>query len=860
MIHLKKSQDNLYIGIVDSVPHATQFVNGVKLAIDELNSAGGIMSKQIVPLIYYDYHDRKTSLKIAYKLSNNPDVITVVGHFDPEYAMSASILYKEAGILFVSTGADLLRYGGTFIFNNQMPDLDYVNKITDFIKEDHYSQIALLNDRHQSSKILAENIYGQAVEKKLDITFHKSFSPNENNFRDLLSDLKQEPFDIVFLVCSDKSASLLVNQMREMDIRKPIIGTSKIDTRYFWSQTGKNAENIIIPTTFYEKNPRKLTQDFVRNFSVAFGVDTDEFSARGYDVIKLLKNVVDQKNDYLPLIIDTGLRFLDSWEGVLSRYQISREGYISPSALFYKKYENGKIIYLKQKSTKKEDRFELVEEITLRLAINDNISTFDPGYADDSASIEVCKQLFLNLTCYNSLDYTPEPGFALSWTANEALNTFRYYLRKDVYWTNGEPVTAHDVLWAIQRNLKIKSDVPNIHHLFVLKNALAFHNGSINDPDKLGLTVIDDYTLDFQLESPTAHFPSLTGLPIYSPLPSKTIEKWGENWTKPEYIQVNGPYRLVYYEQDSFAILRKNPTYFNESTVVIEEVRFNIIPDNLSVLSLYKSNQIDIMGGPFTQIPSQYLKKIKERPETRFHYKKKQDLSTVTLAFNIRRSPVDNVIMRKAIASVIDRYFITRFIAFGNQVAEKSFTPPGILLSDPKISPVFHPIHAQKMMVEAGYQTGQTCPEMIIESGSTVLHQKIAKAVSLLLKKHLNISTKIIDTTPSNKGSGHLFIQDCNMKYPDADSFLYDWYALKRQNTHFNNDEVSALLEQARQEKNISYRHYLYEKIDHILVSQECILVPLYHNTIHYLVQPRVKGWNHMSFGGQLINSWLLEE
>lgn len=860
MEHLASSQNDIYIGIVDSIPNATQFVNGVKLAIDELNFSGGVMGKQIVPLIYYDYNDKKTSLKIASKLSNNPDVIAVIGHFDPKCAISASILYKEAGILFVSTGADLLRYGGAFIFNNYMPDMVYVDKISAFMKEEKYSRVLILNDRHQSNKILAENFYGQAIEKKLNIIFHKSFSPNEKNFRNLLSDLKRKAFDIVFLVCGDTAASLLVNQMREMDIRTPIVGTDVIDTQFFWSQTGKKAEGTIIPTNFYEKNPRKLTQDFVKNFSVAFGVDPDSFSARSYDVIKLLKHVMDKKNSYLPMILDTDIRFMGSWNGVLSNYNLTREGNISPSALFYKKYENGKFIFLKQKAQKKEDRFELVEEITLRLAVNDDISTFDPGFVYDSTSIEVCKQLFLNLTQYNHLNYTPEPNLAISWTANEQLNAFRFILRKNVYWTDGQPVTAHDVAWAIKRNLCSKSYAPNIHHLFVIKNAQAIHKGTINDPDKLGITVVDNYTLDFQLEYPAAHFPSLTGLPIYSPLHSKAIEKWGKEWTRPEHIQSNGPYRLVRYEKDALVILRKNPKYFNASNVSIEEIRFNIIPNNFNVLSMYKQNQLDIMGGPFAKIPSHYLKSIRELPETRFHYKKNLNLSTVAFAFNTKRSPVDNILMRKAIASVIDKHFITRFIAFGDQIAENSFTPPSLLISEKNIFPVFHPIHAQKMMAEAGYKNGQTCPEIIIESGPTVLHQKITKAVSLLLKKHLNISTKSIDSIPSKSSSGHLFYQDYSASYPEADSFLYDWYTQKRHYTHFTSDQVSALLEKARQEKNISLRNKFYEKIDNILIHKECILIPLYYDIAHYLVQPRVKGWNHMAFGGQIINRWQLEE
>jgi ABC-type oligopeptide transport system substrate-binding subunit/ABC-type branched-subunit amino acid transport system substrate-binding protein len=860
MVHLANSKNDLYIGVVDAIPNATQFVNGIKMAIDEMNISGGVAGKKIIPLVYYDYNNKKTSLMIASKLSNNPDVIAVVGHFDPAHAISASILYKEAGILFISTGADLIRYGGAFIFNNRMPDMVYVDKISAFMKEENYNHVVILNDRHQNNKLLAENFYQQAIEKKMDIVFHKSFSPSEKNFRDLLSELKNETFDIIFLISRDKAASLIINQMREMDIRTPVVGTNDIDTRYFWSQTGKNAEKTIIPTNFYKKNPRKLTQDFVNSFSIAFGVDPDAFSARGYDAIKLIKRVMDKKNAYLPMILDTGIRFMETWDGVLSQYHLTRKGNISPSALFYKKFENGKIVYLKQKMKEKKDQFELVEEITLRLAVND-FSTFDPGFASDPASIDACKQLFLSLTQYNVLNCVPEPNLALSWHANEHQNVFHFHLRKNAYWTDGQPVTAHDIEWTIQRNLQARPTSPQVHQLFVLKNAKAFYQGTIKDPGQLGINVIDDYTLAFQLEYPAAHFPALAGLPIYCPLPSKIIQKWGNEWTLPEHIQNNGPYQLVYYQKDALVILRKNPQYFDAANVSIEEVRYNVIPNNLIVLSMYESNQLDIIGGTFAKIPLHFLKTVKKQPETRFHYKKNLNLSTTAFAFNIERSPVNNILMRKAIASSIDLNFITQFVAFENMIAMDSFTPPALLMPEIKEhKQSFNPIYAKKMMAEAGYEDGQRCPEIIIESGPGDLHKNIAKAVSMLLKKYLNITAKVIPRNDSKNPSGHLFLKDFSACYPDADRFLYEWYTQNSHYTHFNNENVFALLKKARQEKNSNIRKKLYSQIDDILIHKECILVPLYYDTAHYLVQPRVKGWNHMPLGGQMINQWQLEK
>ena len=857
--HLSRSKEDLLIGIVDSFPDSTQFVQGIKIAINEINNEGGVLGRQINPLIFYDYNHEKTSLRIAKKIASNKNVMAVIGHFDPKNAMPASILYKATGILLFSTGADLLRFGGAYIFNNYMPDNVYVEKIAECLAQEKYSRVIILNDRQKNNKVLADFFYEQAVEKGLSIVFQKSFSHTETNFRDILSDFKSETFDIVLLLCGDQSAALVVNQMREMNITVPIIATDEIDTRYFWSNTGKKAEGTIIPTNFDQTYPRKLTQDFVSNFTQTYGVEPDTFAARGYDLVHLLKTAIEKSNSYLPMVLDTTLRFMDRWEGVLSQYCLTRNGNISPSVLFFKKYDDGKYVILNRKEEKKEDSFDLIKEITLRLAINNELFRLDPGLANDNLSIEFSKQLFLRLTQYQPGTYLPTPDFAMSWEPNDALTQYRFKLRKNTFWTNGQPVTAHDLKFAILRNLHPDTQCPNVEHLFILKNARDIHQGVIKDSSELGVKIIDDYTIDFFLSYPAAFFPSLTGLPVYSPQPSDIIKQFGNNWTDPGHMVSNGPYALANYEEGSLLILRKNDRYYDANNVSIQEIRYNIILNNLLALNMYQNNQLDIIGGPFSPIPTRLLDSVKQHPETRYHYNKITNFSTTALFFNSSHTPVDNIMFRKAIASVMDRLFLTRFVIQGKQKAMHTFIPSDLLLaSSPATVLVYNPNHAKQMLAEAGYPEGKGCPLLLIESGNQDNHKKIAKAISLLLEKKLHILSKVITKNSVRPGQSHIIISDWHATFPEANSFLLNQYEQFSRHTNYINTELSDLMNQTIKEKDSHIRKQNYFRMDDMLVQKETLVVPIYYESDHYLIRPRLKGWYHMPLGGQNIKDWQL--
>ncbi len=112
-------------------------------------------------------------------------------------------------------------------------------------------------------------------------------------------------------------------------------------------------------------------------------------------------------------------------------------------------------------------------------------------------------------------------------------------------WSDGQPVTAQNFVDAFQRLFDPATAADYAYLQYPIKNSAAIGAGEITDFSQLGVKAIDDKTLEITLEAPTPFFiGALTHYTAY-PIRKDIIEKFGDQWTQPENIVCNGPYKLV---------------------------------------------------------------------------------------------------------------------------------------------------------------------------------------------------------------------------------------------------------------------------------------------------------------------------
>ncbi|MFK5971323.1 MAG: peptide ABC transporter substrate-binding protein [Candidatus Marithrix sp.] len=510
----------------------------------------------------------------------------------------------------------------------------------------------------------------------------------------------------------------------------------------------------------------------------------------------------------------------------------------------------------------------------LRLPLRSSVKTIDPGLISTKPSIELVEQLFLGLTSFDPETYEIIAEFAQDWQIYDEGTLYIFYLRQDVKWTNGDPVTANDVVWTIRRNIIPKTNSPYAHTLYILQNAKAIHQGKITDIRELGVRAIDDYTLEFKLEHAASYFPALTSLWTYRPLPRKIVKKYGKDWTKPDNIQTNGSYMLTEWDKGNKLVLNKNPDYYQADKVQIPKIQYNIVLKNDLALAMYEQDELDIIGGKtYLQIPPRKISQIKSDPILRKDRYVSPDLCTEWYGFNMQRSPMDNILVRKAIAAAIDKKTLLNVTNKREHIPTTTFTrSPVFGAVDPneEIGIVFNPKRAKAWLAEAGYPDGKDFPEVVLMYNDTANNKKQVTAVKTILKHSLNINIEIhkfdfatYANTLAQTTKPHMFRMSwCAADYPDAHNWLYTlFHPDKGINwVGWNNREFADLVEQASRISDPVERKDLYRRAEQILTEFEVAIVPLYFLNTQFLVKPWVKNWYPMAFGGQHIRDWVLEK
>jgi len=868
---------DIVIGIADSSSNPSLFLDGIALAVEDINREGGIAGRKIKTVIYDDKGDFAEGQNVARSLAKNPDVVAVIGHRLSDVAIPASIIYEQSGILFISHGAthpNLTRYGGSFTFRNIPTDEEIGRQIAQSSHKMGGRKGSVFYERKDNFQRLADVYKSEADNLKIATLGTHSFFKWQTEFRDMLSVVRKDSPEGIFIAGSLPVSAILIKQARDMEITVPVIGGTDLDSPELVTIAGRAAEGTIVATVFNSETQDRGTMEFVRRFRTKSGVVPDTWAAQGYDALSVLAAAMKKANSSVPVVVASALRFMDGWHGVTGAYSFTREGDTKGKAIYLKRVKDGKFELMRlEKADQAINPMYVVEDRTLRIPIEGAIQTIDPGLTEDMASIEVTAQLFLALTNFDPKTYQPVPGLATGWTVSEDGTTYRFRLRQDAKWTDGSPVTAHDIVWAIHRNLNPDTKCPYANVLYILKNAQAVNKGKIKDYSQIGVRAADDFTVEFILEYAATYFPALTGLWVYRPLHKQAIETYGEKWTDPANIQVNGAYKPVYWNKAQVMILRKNPKYYDHKSVRIEEIRYYNIPQSSVGLEMYRNNELDIMGGSYLKLPFAEIPNIKADPKSRGEYSQQPHFAIYAYGFDVRRPVVNNVLVRKAISAAINRELIVDLILKGGAKPATTFTPPAVFGGvDPKdgVGIRFNPDQARKWLSKAGYPGGKGFPEITLWHPASENHERIAQAVQASVSHYLNISIKLeakefnefLKATSLPDNPADMFQYGWFADYPDANNFLSEQlHPLKSGNRiGWNNKEFADLMNKAEKSSNPVERKSLYKRGEKILCEEEAAMVPIYFETAHCLVKPRVKNWYQMAIGGQRICDWYFEK
>jgi oligopeptide transport system substrate-binding protein len=339
----------------------------------------------------------------------------------------------------------------------------------------------------------------------------------------------------------------------------------------------------------------------------------------------------------------------------------------------------------------------------LRRSLDSEIESLDPQKGIALYDVDVQHELMEGLTALD-MDLKPVPGAAQSWDVSADGMTYVFHLRPDGKWSNGDPVTAADFLYAMRRGVDPKTGASDPTALRPILNADAIIDGKEKDVTKLGVEVVDPLTLRIRLQAPCVIFPLRMTDNSAMPLNRAAVEKWGNDWPKPGHFVGNGAFILKDWVPQSQLTLVKNPNYHDAADVKLDEVDYMITSEQVSGMRRWEAGEIDTFDRP----PVKELKRLKDSYPG--EYLEAPVNSHNFLTINMTRGPLSQDLrLRQALSMAVDRETITTKIIPNGSLPAYGFLPP--VIPDYVSQPVFFKsmsqpervAKAKELIKEAGY-------------------------------------------------------------------------------------------------------------------------------------------------------------
>ena len=488
---------------------------------------------------------------------------------------------------------------------------------------------------------------------------------------------------------------------------------------------------------------------------------------------------------------------------------------------------------------------------TQELVVNNGTEpeSLDPHKVSGVPESNLNRQMLEGLTNTDS-DGKTIPAMASSWESEDS-KVWTFKLR-DAKWSNDDPVTAEDFVYSMRRLVDPNTASPYSSYLVDAKvvgaDQIVEGNAGI---ETLGVKAIDAKTLQITLSEPVPYFPDMLIHNSVKPVHKKTVEAFGDKWTSPENIVVNGPYKPTQWQINDKIVLTRNAAYYDDANTTINQITFLPIPSSTTDVARYQAGEIDIT---YNEIPTEQFASLKEQMGDQLTVS--PYLCTYYYEFNTVKPPFNDPKVRRALALALDRDTIVDKVIGQGQTAAYQLTPPatnGEIENKPEWSTWDQEkrvTEAKKLLTEAGYSDSKPLSfELLYNTNDN--HKKTAVAATSLWKQALGF----VDVTLTNKEwktyldtrrNGNYQIARAGWcgDYNEASAFLN---ITKSDNSgnygKYNSANFDSLMEQTlKAGVTPEQRANLYKQAEAQL-DQDMGLLNMYHYVSARLVKPYVIGF-----------------
>ena len=442
----------------------------------------------------------------------------------------------------------------------------------------------------------------------------------------------------------------------------------------------------------------------------------------------------------------------------------------------------------------------------------------------------------------------PQPAQAEGIEISDGL-TYTFALRDGIKWSNGDPVTSEDFKYAWLRAMDPETACQYSYIIAPYIKGGAEFNAGEGSAEDVAIETPDDKTLRVALANPTPFFLNLTAFQTYYPQRQEFVEQRGDEYAQSaDALLYNGPFTMTRLDPAHGATLAKNEDYWDKENVAVQRVDCEVVKDVATAVNLYEGEELDVIS-----LTSEYVDRYEGTPA----FRTVVEFVTWWFVMNFEDEVFKNENIRRAIQVSFDRDALADKILNDGSVGAEGLVPPRMAgpgdqtfreAAGPTL-PEYEPQRAKELWQQGVEELGQE-PTLTYLSQDSSAARDTATFLQSELKKNLGANVEV-DTQPFDRfldlltdGEYQMTLYGWIADYNDPMTFLDLWLSDTPLNySNYRNERYDRLINEAKVEPDEQVRMQNLIGAERLLIEDQAVVAPVYHEGTALLVRPSVKNW-----------------
>lgn len=271
--------------------------DGVELAVEEINAAGGVLGRPLEIVYGDDKGDSKEAVSVAQRFASDSSITAIVGHFFSGATLAAGPIYQQNGIptiAMASTNPEVTNIGD-YVYRINVGDNYQGSQLANLLYSEGYKKASIIYDNSDYGKGVSDVFANRFIDIGGEVLINDSYmGTQDKDFSIILTKIANSDTEVIILASYYPEAALIKRQARNLGIEVPFYGSDSLYTTDFITLAGTDAEGTYVVAYFHESDPSDAAQEFIAKFKGKYNKNVDAWSPYCYDAIYVMADSIER--------------------------------------------------------------------------------------------------------------------------------------------------------------------------------------------------------------------------------------------------------------------------------------------------------------------------------------------------------------------------------------------------------------------------------------------------------------------------------------------------------------------------------------------------------------------------------------